>query len=182
MRDSILALILGLAVFPACAAGNGTVRGRVVALYVQHPASPHLFVAPDLARARPDRAEIIVTRADGESTVVVARIPSDLRLEAGEEVEVAVAMGGVTSAEPDVYAITRSLTPRTYSIAAVAPELEAVQENGRLFIRAKPAPVAIATDGSESRGALRARVQARQVPWPVAFAKPAAGTDSAERR
>jgi hypothetical protein len=113
-------------------------RGRVASLYVQRAQSEHLLVQANLAPGtRADRAEIVVMHPGDTHKTLIARVPAELALAAGDEVEFHPDpdAGLGTRAHPAPFKITRVLTQRSQSVAAQAAQLAVVTEDGRLFIR-----------------------------------------------
>jgi hypothetical protein len=137
-RAASTLLLAGFAVFaPAHAADTtpGTLLGRVADLYVRHAGSSQLLMQATLAgaAARPDHAELQVTRPDGTRATLIARVPADLGpLAAGDEVE--VERDDAVGARGAEFRVAHVVSTGGRSVAAPAGPV-VVAENGRLFIR-----------------------------------------------
>jgi len=166
MRRTVSTLALaGLAVFSTVYAADqmpAVERGRVTSLYARHAHSDHLLLQTSLAAgAQADRAEVLVTMPDGARATQIARVPAELALAPGDEVEIQTDPGAGLGTRADLaqYKVTRLLTPRSQSVAAPAAQLAVVTEDGRVFIRAVGGTVSatmIAVNDSRVAGPVRA--------------------------
>ena len=166
MRRTVSTLALaGLAVLSNVYAADqmpAAERGRVTSLYARHAHSDHLLLQTRLAAgAQADRAEVLVTMPGGARAAQIARVPAELALAPGDEVEIQIDPGAGLGTRADLaqYKVTRLLTPRSQSVAAPAAQLAVVTEDGRVFIRAvggAASATMIAADDSRVAGPVRA--------------------------